>query len=288
MINGFINLYKEKGVTSNYALTILKNCLNRNSIYTKAGHFGTLDPLAEGVLPIALGRAARLFELSQKEKKEYYAVIEFGKQTDTLDSYGTVVAENSTIVNIDEIKKCLPTLIGDIKQLPPKFSAKLVGGKRAYKLAREGVNFQLKKRLVTIYDINQVEDLGENCFSFYITCSSGTYIRSIARDLGELLGTYGTLVALKRTVCGSFSIDNSVTVENIEENIRDFIMPMEFMLGALEKIIVDSKQRKQLLDGIKLEGLKLPNNEFRVYDDKQLIGIGKSVNGCLVIKPWLL
>lgn len=289
MLNGFINLYKNSGMTSNKAISILKRHLNYNNVNTKVGHFGTLDPMAEGVLPVALGRATRLFDYFIDKKKEYHAVFQFGKETDTLDSEGTIIKECNKLIKKEDILKVLSKLIGEIEQLPPKYSAKSVNGKRAYELARKGIEFELKKKKIIIYDIKLVEDLGDNSFSFNIVCSGGTYIRAIARDIAEMLGTVAIMTYLKRTVSGAFSIEKSVSVDNLENKLMSHILPIDYILADFDRFNINEHQKTLLLNGLKLGGMDLPEGFFSVYSEDRLIGIGeKNENNKLEIRTWLL
>lgn len=289
MLSGFINLYKKKDITSNKALSILKYHLKENNITTKVGHFGTLDPDAEGVLPVALGRATRLFDYFLDKEKVYRSVFRFGIDTDTLDASGKILTECNKIVLKSSIQEILPSLIGDIDQIPPKYSAKCINGQRAYDLARKGIEFELKPKKITIYSLELLEDLGDNCFSFRIICSGGTYIRSIARDMAQALGTVGIMQYLEREVSGPFKVADSIMLEDLEANIEDKILPMEYALQNYESINITKYERKRLLDGIKKEYNNLPKGFFKVYDDKELLGIGQNDEfGRLKIKTWLL
>lgn len=289
MLSGFINLYKNKDITSNKALSILKYHLKKNNISTKVGHFGTLDPDAEGVLPVALGRATRLFDYFIDKKKIYYSIFRFGISTDTLDASGEIVSECNKIILSSQIKELLPLFEGELEQVPPKYSAKSINGKRAYDLARKGIEFELKPKTVTIYSIELLEERGENCFTFRIVCSGGTYIRSIARDLANALGTVGIMQYLKREKSGVFSLEESVTLTQLEIDMEKHILPIEIALDSFERYNISENDKKSLLDGIKMEYKNLPKGFFKVYNDNELLGIGfEDELGRLKIKTWLL
>lgn len=289
MLSGFINLYKNKDITSNKALSILKYHLKKNNISTKVGHFGTLDPDAEGVLPVALGRATRLFDYFIDKKKIYYSIFRFGISTDTLDASGEIVSECNKIILSSQIKELLPLFEGELEQVPPKYSAKSINGKRAYDLARKGIEFELKPKTVTIYSIELLEERGENCFTFRIVCSGGTYIRSIARDLANALGTVGIMQYLKREKSGVFSLEESVTLAQLEIDMEKHILPIEIALDSFERYNISENDKKSLLDGIKMEYKNLPKGFFKVYNDNELLGIGfEDELGRLKIKTWLL
>jgi tRNA pseudouridine55 synthase len=288
-INGFINLYKPSGITSNKALGILKFALKENNIVTKVGHMGTLDPIAEGVLPIALGRATRLFDYTLEKVKTYVATFQFGINTDTLDTEGKVTDTCTIIPSIEDIEKVLPEFIGEIDQMPPQFSAKSINGVKAYKLARQGIEVELKPKTITIYSIDNLEKLGNDTYRMEIKCSGGTYIRSIGRDLADKLNTYAIMTNLIRTKNGYFDIENSVKLDNINKINEDNIINMEAILVNMPKVIVDKKDERIFFNGIPLVIDNLPEGNFRVYFDKNIMGIAsKDDDGRLKMKTWLL
>ena len=193
----------------------------------KVGHLGTLDPMATGVLLITLGKATKLFDIMQEKIKSYIAKFEFGYSTDTLDSTGKIIENTETIPSLQDIAKIIPTFIGEIAQIPPKFSAKNIEGKRAYDLARKNVDFDLKPNKVTIYDI-KIIDYTDHILTIKIDCGSGTYIRSIGRDMADKLDSLATMIELTRTQVGRFTIDQSVTIQDLTaKNIDDFIWKID-------------------------------------------------------------
>ncbi|MFW5780600.1 MAG: tRNA pseudouridine(55) synthase TruB [Bacillota bacterium] len=290
MLNGFINLYKEKNITSNKALSSLKFQLKQNNIITKVGHFGTLDPDAEGVLPVALGRATRLFDYNINKKKIYKASFEFGKETDTLDLSGKILKEEDVSIKSEDVLKVTDSFIGDIEQYPPKYSAKSVGGTRAYKLARKGVDFYLKPKTVHIYSVELINKSGHNQYEFRIICSGGTYIRAIARDMAYKMGTIGIMTELVREKSGYFDISESVKLSKLENSdISSYILPMDIVLKDYKRIDITKNQKKDLLDGKRIDYNNLSDGYFAVYSENQLAGIGhKDELGRLFIKTWLL
>ncbi|HOO22296.1 MAG TPA: tRNA pseudouridine(55) synthase TruB [Clostridia bacterium] len=287
--NGFINLYKTSGITSNKALSILKSILKENNIAEKVGHMGTLDPIAEGVLPVALGRATRLFEYSLDKVKRYTAAFRFGISTDTLDSDGTILSEGGKVPKEEEIKSILPCLIGEIDQIPPAYSAKVVDGVRAYRLARQGVEVKLEAKRVTIYSIDFIGKVNEDTYKFDISCSGGTYIRSIARDMGEMLKTCAVMTSLIRTKSGYFDINECITIEDLRKDLVTHIIPMEKVISDIPAYYVNEKFKKPLLNGVPLAIKNLPDGIFRVYLEEKLVGIGsKDDTEGLRINTWLL
>lgn len=290
MLSGFINLRKNPHISSNKALSILKRVLIQNNISTKVGHFGTLDPDAEGVLPVALGRAARLFDYFLEKQKVYYAIFRFGIKTDTLDASGEEIATDNKQIITEDILKALPNLVGEIDQLPPNFSAKSINGQKAYKLARKGIEFELKTKKITIYSIELLEMLGNNLFSFRITCSGGTYIRSIANDMAKEMGTIGIMQYLCREKSGKFALNDAVTLEELQNasDISQYVLPIDYLLTDMPSYQISIEEKNYLLNGQRIEKNDLPKAFFAVYASGELCGIAKDDDGRVFVKTWLL
>jgi len=279
-MNGFLNVYKPRGESSAKTLSRVKKIVN-----CKCGHMGTLDPLASGVLPVALGQATRLFDIMTEKVKKYVAEFTFGYETDTLDLEGSVVEKTDEIPTIDKIIDLLPRFIGEIDQVPPSFSAKCVDGKKSYKLARSGKNVELPSKRIVIYDIALV---GANppAFKFEITCGGGTYIRSIARDLGRAAGSLATMTALCRTQSGRFTKDEWVTVEELEESgYEGFLIPSDSVLD-FPKIELEESKAIRLLNGL-YDDFEFADGRYRVYVNGQFWGVGNCENKKLVIRPYV-
>lgn len=292
MISGFINLYKPSGISSNKALGIVKAVLRNYGIEEKIGHFGTLDPLASGVLPLALGRATRLFDYSLDKIKEYHATFIFGAISDSLD-LGTEVKYDSAVnVNINDVKASIKDNIGEINQVPPMYSAKSVAGVRAYKIARMGGEIELKPKKIIIYDIVDVKEEGRNTFSMKIVCGGGTYVRAIGRDIAKSLGTTAVMSNLIRTKSGKFDIENAITLEFIKSqnfDIKDIILPCDLVLNYFERIVISEKQKKKILNGVKISVEEANYVNCTVYDmSENLLGIGEIGNGEMRLKTWLI
>lgn len=181
----------------------------------KAGHLGTLDPLATGVLVVALNNATKLFEQHLGARKVYKAVFKFGVSTTTLDSEGEIEKREEVEVTAEQINNVLGEFVGEINQMPPAFSAKKIKGKKAYELARAGKKVELKPKKITIFNFNLITQIEKNTFLFEMDVSSGTYIRSLVRDLAEKLGTVGTMVALVRTSSGEYTLSQAVTIDEV-------------------------------------------------------------------------
>ncbi len=209
--NAIINFNKPTGMSSFLAVKKVAKALG----VKKAGHMGTLDPYGTGVLLIGVNKGTKLFDEYLKKIKTYIAVFHFGYETNTLDSEGEIINENNIIVTKNEIESVLVGFIGKQNQIPPQFSAKKIGGRKACDVARAGGSVELKPKEINIYNIKLLREFGENNFQFEISCSAGTYIRSICRDLAYKLSTYGTMLSIIRTKCGVFSIENSCTLDDI-------------------------------------------------------------------------
>ena len=295
---GFVNILKPKGMSSSFAVSKVKRALYASSgEKQKVGHFGTLDPLASGVLPIAIGNATRLFDYAQEKVKVYQAIFKFGVETTTLDGEGEIVKTCEKLIEQSDIEKALVQFIGKIDQLPPAYSAKSVDGKRAYELARQGKDVDLKPKTVEIYDFKLIESVdgkvgfkdGEHTlekgeFAFEIACGSGTYIRALARDLASAVGTVGYMSYLLRTKSGAFEIGNAVSVEKFEKNPMDYILPIEFALSKYEFFNLPKECEKQALNGVQIAFDNLPKGEFVVKLDDKIVGIAENSKGKLKFK----
>ena len=282
-MKGVINLYKPKGITSSAAV-----CACRKKLGVKAiGHMGTLDPQGEGVLLLGVGKATRLFDFFLKKDKVYEAEFTFGYTTDTLDGDGAVTETTNLIPSKENIEAALSSITGKIKQIPPQYSAKSVGGVRSYKLAREGIKAELKACDVEIFSIELLAETKENTYLFRIHCSAGTYIRSVCRDLAEMLGSLATMVSIKRTRCGNFKVENSVTIDELEKIGEKALVNCEDALSSLEKYELNSEYYEPILNGIKISVEDAPYEDFALYCRGELFGIASSDNGFIKIKTYL-
>ncbi|MBR7172496.1 MAG: tRNA pseudouridine(55) synthase TruB [Clostridia bacterium] len=244
-LKGFVNIIKPTGMTSSDVVCKVKKILHMK----KVGHLGTLDPAASGVLPVAVGKATKFFDYFLSKEKKYTAVVRFGIQTDTLDSFGNITRiEDNVDISEDKIKKVIPEFLGEIEQYPPKFSALKVGGKKAYELAREGIEFELKPRKITIHSIALREKTEKNTFVFDVHCSAGTYIRTLFSDIAEKIGTIANVPVIIRTKSGAFNIDNAVTFEEFEQNIS--VIKIEDVFQDFEMVDIDENMAKKVLNGV--------------------------------------
>lgn len=279
-MNGFVNVLKPVGATASDVVVCLKGVLHE-----KVGHLGTLDPGAAGVLPVAVGNATKLFNFLTDKVKVYRAHFTFGKTTDTLDSYG-VVTVTGTVPTESDVRNAVKKLVGELDQLPPAYSAISVGGVKAYKLARNGVDVQLKTRKITVFDFKLIRQESENTFVFDITCSAGTYIRSLARDLAETLGTVGYMSCLIRLQSGCFLLENAYTMDEIKEKKQDCVLPVDFAIADLERYDVPSKFFDDLDNGRKVV-CSFDNGYRKIYCNGVFFGLGTNRNGVLDLQYYM-
>jgi len=281
MNTGFLNIDKDEGVSSAFVVNRIKYKLKE-----KCGHMGTLDPLASGVLPIGVGKSTRLFNYLLEKEKEYEATFTFGETTDTLDRGGKVTDKCSYIPSITEIQETIKQMQGEIMQMPPKYSAKNVGGRRGYALARQGIDFELEPKKVFIESINLIKQIDEKTYFFKIKCGGGTYIRSICRDLGEKTDSLAYMSVLRRTKSGIFKIENSIKLNDFLEceNCENLFINTDSLIDY-EKVYINPETAFKLLNGIGAD-LKLKEGFYRLYDN-DFIGIGEVKEDILKIKSLL-
>lgn len=276
-MNGVIIINKPVGVSSNYAVVAVKKALNTK----KVGHLGTLDPLASGVLPICVGKATKLFDYYLKKTKTYIAKFTFGKTTDTLDSEGQIVETSEHIPTKEEIIENLPLLTGELDQLPPKFSAKSVGGVRAYELSRRGIEFDLPTKKVNVSKFELINQISSDTFEFLIDCSSGTYIRSLARDLGLKCGSCAYMSGLIRTRSGEWTLDDAVGLDEISPSK---VISLEKVLEKHKKVVAPDEFYQKLKNGNAIK-LDMPNeNDFLLWCKSELFGIADCIDGMAKVK----
>lgn len=280
-MNGFINLYKPSGMSSALAVHLVKKKTG-----AKCGHMGTLDPMASGVLPVGLSKANRLFDYLLDKEKEYVAEFTFGAETDTLDSTGTVLRTSDACPTEAEIRALLPRFIGTISQVPPLYSAKNVGGRRGYELARKGVAFELPPKVVTVTEYRLLGQTEERRFRFLVRCKGGTYIRSLARDLGEAAGTFAHMSALERTEAGMFRKETSVTVDEWMDcaNVCALLTPADAVL-SFPQLFLPERIWKKLLNGVPAECGE-PDGLYRIYGE-EFLGVAECRDRRIKIKTYI-
>lgn len=276
-VTGFVNIAKPADMTSSDAVCIVRGVLSRRiGGRQKTGHLGTLDPLAEGVLPIALGKATALFDFLAFKTKEYIARFTFGRTTDTLDRGGVFLADEGRVPTEDELKAALPRFLGDVMQVPPAYSAKSVDGKRAYDLARKGVMPELAARPVHIESIELLASNGAE-FTLRIVCGGGTYIRALARDIAAALGTVAFMSALTRTRSGMFTLEDAVTMDDFRAAPEEHIIPAGRALEGLPRLVLDHKEERMIANGIPVPSAYAAGESAAVFSaDGGLLGLGQA------------
>ena len=283
-MNGFLNFYKPSGMSSAYALNKIKHLLPKGETL---GHMGTLDPLACGILPVAIGKSTRLFNYLLDKKKTYIAVFEFGYETDTLDKEGKIVFKTNYIPDENIIRNKISSFIGEIMQIPPVYSAKSIGGERSYALARKGVAEELPPKKVTVLNMELLEKISCSEYKFLIECKGGTYIRSISRDLGRNCNSFATMTALERTRSGIFNKENSITLEQLSacSDIEKLLIPPEKTVDFPE-IRLSAEETETVYNG-KDFYITYPDGIYRVFTPTEFYGIGEIQSGKLKVKAYL-
>ena len=254
---GFLNVYKPKGMTSHDVVSFMRKITNIKQI----GHTGTLDPFAEGVLPVCIGKATRLIEYLADDK-EYLATVQFGRNTDTYDIEGVVTETFDKKVSEEEVFIGLKNFEGEIEQLPPIYSAIKVNGKKLYEYARKGQNVEIQPRKVFIerIELKNFDEINQTA-KILVKCSAGTYIRSIAYDLGKILGCGGHLIKLIRTKAGCFNIENSSSLEDLKAGVQSFLInPVDVLL--LDKVEISDSDFAKLRNGNPIVNKTNKSNDF--------------------------
>lgn len=281
MMNGILPLWKERGMTSHDCVFKLRKILKTK----KVGHTGTLDPGVEGVLPICIGQATKIAEYLTDAGKTYEAIVSIGRSTTTEDAEGEAVEEDSSYKTItkEQLESVLERLTGEIEQTPPMYSAVKVNGRKLYEYARKGETVERPTRKVHIYSLQLLEDEDkfegeEVTFRIRVSCSKGTYIRTLAVQIGECLGYPSHMASLVRTSSGTFLKEHCVTLSDVEEamsneKISEYILPLEFALSQHPFIEVDETNKKQILNGQVLPLHDLLNQHDKIVysmDEKAL------------------
>ncbi|MBP1888503.1 tRNA pseudouridine55 synthase [Clostridium moniliforme] len=278
-MQGVINIFKNSKMTSFDVVRKVKKIAHEK----KVGHTGTLDPEAVGVLPVCLGKATKIIDYIMKAPKTYKVTFKLGLKTTTYDLEGDIV-DKKDISNIkeDDILKVINSFVGTYNQIPPMYSAIKKNGVRLYELARQGIEIEREGRNITIYEIKDINiKLPE--ITMTVTCSKGTYIRSLCYDIGEKLKVYGTMVNLRRIATSTFKEEDSINIDDLtEENIKDYLIPIEKALDSYPKVRINNKFKNLLINGAKVYDKRLlkenieNNILYRVYDEEDLfIGLGK-------------
>jgi tRNA pseudouridine55 synthase len=260
-LNGIISIYKEKGYTSHDVVAAARKILN----YKKIGHTGTLDPEAEGVLPICIGKATKAVEFLMDFDKTYKAIVEFGTTTTTQDYTGEIISQKKVDFNEDKIKEAVFSFVGEYEQVPPMYSAIKINGKRLYQIAREGKTVERKARKVYIHNIDILAFLPPNQIEIEVSCSKGTYIRTLCEDIGNKLGFGAYMKDLIRTKVGIFELENSIKLEELKNQLN---------LGNIDNII------------IKIDKVFYNYNSIKIkYSGENLLKNGNKINLSYIDDP---
>lgn len=277
---GIIPINKPSGWTSFDVVNKIKHLVRP----LKVGHLGTLDPMATGVLLVTVGKATKLFDIMQEKRKTYIAKFKLGVLTDTLDSTGEILEEQEVRgISKSMVVDAMQKFVGNIEQVPPKYSAKSVNGTRAYTLARNNVDFVLPAKKVTVYNIELI-DFAENVIELKIECGSGTYIRSLGRDIAKELNTVATMTELQRIQVGNVSVDKCFEVKEIQkEQVFEYVMEINNFL-SFEEIKLTEQESKKLLNGLILD-VNVNDGIYKLNDVDDTIALVKIDN--FKAKMWL-
>ena len=278
-VNGWLFVDKPEGISSRKVVDLISNSLS----IKKVGHAGTLDPMASGLLPIAIGEATKTIGVIQQFKKRYKFIIKWGEKTSTDDKMGTIISSTSIRPNLNTINENIKNFIGKIEQIPPKFSAIKLNGKRAYMLARKNKNFSLNPRTVFIETFQIKKYLDENYCSFECICSKGTYIRALGRDFAEAMNCFGHLYKLRRTHIGNFSNKCAILLDLSKKLIHSStilknILPIEKVLESLPFINITEKQEIAIRNGQRISLDEL------IEDEQKFFFLNKSINTYMLCK----
>ena len=272
-MDGIILINKPKGYTSHDVVAKVKKLLN----VKKVGHTGTLDPNATGVLPLLLNEGTKVSKYLIEHDKEYEVTLKLGIKTDTLDIEGNIIEEQKVNVDkLEDVESVLNSFIGKQEQIPPMYSAIKVNGRKLYEYARQGQSIELKPRNIEIYSIelNKINEK-ENEISFTVSCSKGTYIRSLCEDIAKRLGTIGYMKELNRIKVGRFSIKDAITIEELEKNtekIEERVISIEKLFKELPIIKLEKSEFKRFLNGVSVF-IEKEDGIYNIYE-KNYIGLG--------------
>ncbi|MGV8144940.1 MAG: tRNA pseudouridine(55) synthase TruB [Alkaliphilus sp.] len=282
-MNGVINILKPPGMTSHDVVSFVRKTLNMK----KVGHTGTLDPNAAGVLPICVGQGTKVSQFLLDSVKSYRTELTLGIVSDTQDSYGNMSKQQEIDIDTSTIRKAILSFVGEIAQMPPMYSAVRMNGKKLYELAREGIEVERKTRLVHIEYIDIIY-IKENKVLFDVTCSKGTFIRTLCHDIGAKLGCGGIMSFLLRTKTGPFDLSTSVVLEEFRQSkeVEKYILPIDFPLLHLGRIDIDPRVSKLALNGARIsygcflnKGPYTPTGgKARIYLEDKFIGIATMEN----------
>ncbi len=289
-LNGFINLLKPPGMTSQDAVSRIKRLLPRGA---SVGHGGTLDPDAAGVLPICVGRATRLFDYIVDKRKEYIGELALGVSTDTCDSSGRMTSRGPVRASVADVERALGGFVGEIMQTPPVYSALKRGGEALYKKARRGENVEITARQVKIDALTLLQQTAQDRYLIKIECGKGVYIRSLMRDIAGKLGCPGHMSFLLRTASGAFRIEDAATLDELGD-LQESLRPMDCLLGAYPALRLAARAREKVLNGSALPESDIvysdarPGEVARLYVENEFAGMADRLAEGAKIRCMLL
>ncbi len=294
-MDGFLNINKPLGMTSSDVVVYVRRRLPRG---TRVGHGGTLDPEASGVLPVCVGRGARLFDYIIDKEKAYVAVLKLGVVTDTQDASGQVVEERPVTAGAAEVRAVLPEFVGEIEQVPPMYSALKKDGRRLYQLARKGETVEIAPRACSVHGIELLDEIEDDRYLLRIKCGKGVYIRTLCHDIGGRLGCGGHMASLERVAAGVFRIEDALTLQRVDElsqagALENALLPMDGPLSHIPAVRAGEAAAHAVKNGnpLKPEWLDAPATDgvVRVYLEDRFCGMGVTEpDGSVRFKAMLL
>ena len=278
MADGILIIDKPRDWTS------MDVCAKLRGIYKekRVGHAGTLDPMATGVLPVFIGKATKAVSFAENGHKEYIAGLRLGLTTNTQDTTGEVLMESPVNITAAELRAVLPRFTGEIQQLPPMFSAIKKDGKKLYELARKGQEVERKRRDITIFELELLEQVDENTFLLRVLCSKGTYVRTLCHDIGEALGCGGCMCSLRRTMAAGFKLDEAVTLQQADEKRESLLLPLDTYFRDHEALTLNAFQERRCRCGNPVDAPGLADGTYRLYDsDGHFLALSQAEKGVL-------
>lgn len=280
-MNGIILIDKPQEWTSHDVVGKLRGVLHERRI----GHSGTLDPLATGLLVIFVGRATRAVEFAEADTKEYIAGLRLGISTDTQDITGRVISSGGAVPDEFQLRKALEKFKGELEQIPPMYSAIKVGGKKLYELARKGESIERRSRHITVFDLD-IAGRADDDYVLRVSCSKGTYVRTLCNDIGQALGCGGCMSSLRRTKAGVFSVEDAHTIAEVQEAVdrgeaESLIIPLDTLFSEFNKLTVPAVAEKKLRNG-SIVNISAPDGKYRVYSESnEFLLLGEVQSGRL-------
>lgn len=284
-----INILKPPNMTSHDVVGRLR----RLTRIKRIGHTGTLDPMAAGVLPVCIGKSTKIIEYFENDSKTYRCEMTLGASTDTEDAWGTVIESSDILPTEQSIREVMMSFIGEINQIPPMYSALKINGQKLYDLARQGKVVERKARLRTIHSIDIIHiDLEKKTVLYDVSCSKGTYVRTLCHDIGVKLGCFAHMSFLMRTQSGQFSLEDSVTLEQLQsvDDVFKYSRDIETILASFGRIMVPEAYRQKMINGVKLDLTPYIVEEgivYKVYVGQLFLGTAKATERGLLIDKYL-